>query len=217
MKRNFQYSTSNLQCPTLARHGLIGWRMFFLFFASAAGPLYGQTNALPPLSPPYGELPATFWEQHGISVILAGLGVIALVVFGVWLVLRPPPKIIVPPEILARQALESLRQQPEDGACLSRISQVLRNYFIAAFQLAPGEFTTAEFSRTLAGCEQIETGMATEVADFLRDCDGRKFSTATALAPLGAADRALQLIALAEERRAQLRQSAETQRQVQRA
>lgn len=222
MKRNTQHSTLNVQRSRNARPGSIRrWvlnvkcSMLSLAIFPLCVPLavFGQPNALPPLSPPYGELPPTFWEQHGISVILAGLGVIALVAFGVWLVLRPKPKIIVPPEILARQALEALREQPEDGACLSRISQVLRSYFIAAFQLAPGELTTTEFSRVLAGCKQIDVGLVAAVADFLRECDGRKFSAAAASAPLGAANRALQLVARAEERRAQLRQSAEAQTQ----
>ena len=191
-------------------------------FVFGALPLYGQTNAsgtnaLPALLPPYGELPPTFWEQHTTSIVVAGLGMIALVASGLWLIFRPKPKIIIPPEVQARQALEILRQQPEDGVVLSRVSQVVRNYFIMAFQLAPGEFTTAEFSRALSGHEQIGAELSTAVAGFLRDCDDQKFSTATALVPLDAANQALKLVALAEQRRAQLRQLAETQTQGRRA
>jgi hypothetical protein len=202
----------------------VGCSMFPLaiVFLAAALPLHGQTNAsatntLSALLPPYGELPPTFWEQHATSIVVAGLGVIALVAFGLWLFFRPKPKIIIPPEVQARQTLERLRQQPEDGVVLSRVSQVVRNYFIMAFQLALGEFTTAEFSRALSGHEQIGAELSTAVADFLRDCDARKFSTATALVPLDAANQALKLVEQAEQRRAQLRQLAETQTQGRRA
>ena len=220
MKRTFniQHSTFNVQRSRNARCSFIRhWKlnvqcsMFALAILSLFVPLavFGQTNALPALSPPYGELPPTFWERHGTGFILVGLGVVVLVAFGVWLVLRPKPKIIVPPEILARQALEALREQPEDGACLSRISQILRNYFIAAFQLAPGEFTTAEFSRALATCEPVDAGLSAAAADLLRDCDAQKFSPAPAV-NLDAVSRALQIVTQAEDRRAQLRRLAET-------
>jgi hypothetical protein len=191
--------------------------MFPLTIVSAL-PLHGQTNAaatntLASLLPPYGELPPTFWEQHATSVLVGGFGITALVTFGLWLFFRPQPKIIIPPEDQARQALEILRRQPEDGAVLSRISQVMRHYFIAAFQLAPGELTTAEFSRALSSREQIGAELSVAMISLLRDCDERKFSTTTALVPLHAADQALQLITRAEQRRAQLRQTAATQTQ----
>jgi hypothetical protein len=231
MKINIEHPTSNIQHPKPARLGLIGRSMFdvgcwmfplAIMFFVAALPLHGQTNAsgtnaLPALLPPYGELPPTFWEQHATFIVVAGFGMIALAASGLWLIFRPKPKIIIPPEVQARQALGILRQQPEDGVVLSRVSQVVRNYFIAAFQLVPGEFTTAEFCRALSGHEQIGAELSTAVADFLRDCDARKFSTATALVPLDAANQALKLVALAEQRRAQLRQLAETQTQGRRA
>jgi hypothetical protein len=175
------------------------------------------TNTLPALAPPYGELPPTFWEQHGTSSALAGLGLIALVGSGLWLFLRPKPKTVIPPEVEALEALEKLRQQTEDGEVLSRVSQVVRNYFIAAFQLAPGELTTTEFSHELARCEKINSELSTAAADFLRSCDDRKFSTTTGLTRLDAANRALNLIEKAEQRRAQLHQAAETQTESPRA
>ena len=185
-------------------------------------PLHAQTNAsdtnaLPTLLPPYGELPPTFWEQHTASIVFAGLGIVILAAFVVWLIFRPKPKIIIPPEVQARQELEALRRQPEDGAVLSRISQVVRNYFTAVFQLPPGEFTTAEFNRELVRCRKINPGLAIAAAEFLRDCDARKFSTTGGPEKLDAANRALNLVAQAEQRRAQLRQPAKPQPQGPRA
>lgn len=227
MKKNIQYSTFNIQRRSIARFVQIGrWMLnvecsmfpLAVLLPFATLPLHGQTNAiatntLSSLLPPYGELPPTFWEQHATPVVAGGLGILIAIAFGLWLVFRPKPEPIIPPEVQARQALEMLRQQPEDGAVLSRVSQAVRNYFIATFQLPTGEFTTTEFRDSLSGHEQIGVDLSTAVTSFLRDCDARKFSTATALAPLQAVDQALNLVAQAEQRLAQLCQTAATQTQ----
>jgi len=87
----------------------------------------------------------------------------------------------------------------------------VRNYFIAAFQLPPGEFTTAEFSRAISSHEKIGAELSTAVIDFLRDCDNQKFSPVKTTTPIGAVKRAFELIALGQSRLTQLRQSAAVQ------
>jgi hypothetical protein len=169
------------------------------------------TNAPLKLLPPYGELPPTFWEQNATQISFAGLGVVAFLICFLWLVFRPKPKIIVPPEVRAREALEHLRLQPEDGAVLSRVSQVVRNYFSAAFQLSLGELTTTEFIREISGNEKIGAELSTATANFLRECDNHKFSATAGSEKIDAANRALNLIEQAEQRRVQLRQISETQ------
>jgi len=193
-----------------------------ILFLLAAPPLHGQTsvtetNAPLKLLPPYGELPQTFWEQNKIAILSAGLGVVALLIFFLWLAFRPKPKIIIPPEIQAREALQNLSSQPEDGALLSRVSQIVRNYFSAAFQLSPGELTTTEFCREISGNEKISAELSTSAANFLRECDNHKFSTTAAAGKIDAVNRALNLIEQAEQRLAQLRQLAETQNKTSRA
>ena len=131
---------------------------------------------IPPLRPPHAEIPPTFWEQYGLWVILGGLLLLALVCAVVWFLTRPKPPVIVPPEVQARQALEPLRQQPEDGVLLSRVSQILRHYVAAAFDLPPGELTTTEFCRAIAGHAEIGPELSAALSDFLRQCDQRKFS-----------------------------------------
>jgi hypothetical protein len=180
-------------------------------------PLLAQTNSESTngplkLLPPYGELPPTFWEQNAPVISFAGLGAIALAIFVLWLIFRAKPKIIIPPEAQAREALQKLREQPEDGAVLSRISQVLRNYFCAAFHLSPGELTTTEFCREVSNSEKVGAELSNEAADFLRESDARKFSTTAGATKFDAANRALKLVEQAEQRRAQLRQLAETQK-----
>jgi hypothetical protein len=165
--------------------------------------LFGQasTNALPALAPPYGEIPPTLWERHGTMILVAGTAVIALAVLILWKIFRPKPPVILPPEVLAREALTKLLRQPEDGKLLSNVSQILRRYVIAAFELPAAELTTTEFCAALAASEKIGTEPAQAISDFLRACDERKFSTSPAAAPLNAATRALELVALTENAR----------------
>jgi hypothetical protein len=227
IKMNIEHSTLNIRRRRVTRFAPIGrWKLnvqgslfpWTILSLLTAFPLHGQTNsedtnAPLKLLPPYGELPPTFWEQHGTSIVLAGLIAIVLAALGCWLIFRPKPKIMIPPEVKARESLENLHQQPEDGAVLSRVSQVVRNYFGAAFQLAPGELTTTEFCREISGNEKIGAELSSATADFLRDCDARKFSTAADLTNSDAAKRALNLVEQAEQRRVQFRQLAETQTQ----
>jgi len=94
---------------------------------------------------------------------------------------------------------------------LSRISQILRRYVGAAFALPPGEMTTADFCRAIAGHERLGAELSATLGDFLRRCDERKFAPAAPRPSLGAAAQALKIVELAEVRRAQLRQADEAQ------
>jgi hypothetical protein len=101
-----------------------------------------------------------------------------------------------------------LRQKAEDGALLSQVSQILRHYVVAAFNLPPEELTTAEICRAVAGLEKIGPELSAALGEFLRQCDERKFSPPTPAPPLGAVAEALKLIDQAQARLASLAQSA---------
>jgi hypothetical protein len=184
-----------------------------LCLLAAQPALAAATNSLapddiPPLRPPHAEIPPTFWEQHAVWLVLFGALLLALVGVAAWFLTRPKPPVIVPPEVQARQALDPLRQQPEDGALLSRVSQILRHYVAAAFGLPPGELTTAEFCRAIAGHTQIGPELAAALSDFLRLCDQDKFSLPAPVPPLSAVAQALKLIDHAQNRRLALVQPA---------
>ena len=182
------------------------WTSSLAFSLSAAQPLFTfATNTpapdgIPSLRPPHAEIPPTFWEQHGLWVILFSALLLALVCAAVWFLARRKPPVVIPAEVQARQALEPLRQQPEDGLVLSRVSQILRQYVTAAFHLPPGELTTTDFSRAIAGQGQAGPELSAALSEFLRQCDQRKFSPTPPAPPLSAVTHALKLIDQAQAR-----------------
>jgi hypothetical protein len=176
--------------------------MFLLLTASALS-LSAQpaADALPALAPAYGEIPPTFWEQHGSAMLIVGFVIVVLAALLIWRLFQPKPPVVLPPEVLAREALDRLQSQPEDGKTLSEVSQILRHYIGTAFELPNGELTTAEFCAVIAGNEPMGAELVQTIASFLRECDVRKFSPANAAAPLNAVPRALELVSLVEQRR----------------
>jgi hypothetical protein len=175
--------------------------LFFTFFVCSA-PAQSATGPLPPLASPHGPLPPTFWEQHGNTVLIAGFAFMAVVAIVLLIALRSKPAVVVPPEVLAREALARLRTQPESGAVLSEISRILRRYVTAVIGLPEEELTTAEFAAALQKSEQIGGDVAQSMIAFLRECDRRKFSPAGAPAPLNAVDRTLAIVAQIENQKA---------------
>jgi hypothetical protein len=156
---------------------------------------------IPLLRPPHAELAPTYWEQHGTAVVLCGVIFLALVGVAIWFLTRPKPPVVIPPEVLARKALEPLGQRPEDGVLLSQVSHILHQYVIAAFNLPPIEFTTAEFCRAIVGHEQVGPDLSAALSEFLLKCDQRKFSPPAPAPPLSVVDQALKLIDQAQARR----------------
>jgi hypothetical protein len=213
MKGHIQHSTFNAQRPMRrCTRRFIGYRQaglrllnvgcwMFLSIALFASSLPAQTsskNMLPPLSPAYGEMQPTFWERYGTKILIGGLEYAALAGLLAWVICRPRPRMIVPPNVQAREALKNLLPQPENGKVLSEVSQILQHYIIAAFRFPPGEMTTGEFSAALAQNKQIGAELAQDISSFLRQCDEWKFSKADSSQPINAVQRGLELISRAE-------------------
>jgi hypothetical protein len=137
-------------------------------------------------------------------LVLAAIGIC------VWLATRPKPVAPVPWAVQARQQLEPLRHQPEDGSVLSRVSQVLEHYLTAVFALPMGEATTAEFCRALSDCEKVGAELARDIGDFLRECDVRKFAPSAPPTSLGAVECALKIVDRVEGKLADLNRPAAT-------
>jgi hypothetical protein len=168
--------------------------ILLLPFAATAA----DTDALPALTPAYGELPPTFGELHQSTIIVGGFAFLAVAFLFLRIWLRPKTPVILPPEVLARRSLAKLQSQPEDGKALSEASQILRHYVSETFGLPNHELTTAEFCAATETSPQIGAELAGTISSFLRECDVRKFSPVKSTAPLNAAARALELVALTE-------------------
>ena len=177
----------------------------FLFLPFAV--IAADTNDLPKLIPAYGEIQPTFVEQHGMLIIIGCIALVVLAVLVVWKRLQPNPAVVVPPEIVALNALTKLGSQPEDRKLLGEVSQILRRYISAAFEMPAAELTTAEFCAALAENKKIGDKLAKVAGALLHDCDEQKFSSSPVTAPLTAVARALELVMLAENRRAQISQT----------
>ena len=178
-----------------------------LIIYTARTGLAQSTDDVLPLRPALSEIPPTVWEQHGVLIIvLSSLGVVVLGA-SLWWLLQPKSPVPVPVEVQTRNELELLRLPTEDGKTVSRISQVLKHYVAVAFNLPPGELTTTEFSRAVAGSEKVGGVLAASVSDFLRQCDAQKFSPVGAV-QASACSRAIELVEQGERRRAELRQVA---------
>ena len=211
---NIQHSTFNIQRPRTLRRGslLECWVppcgiecSLFVLVTCFAQSIFGQTTNTPPaLVPAYGEIPPTFWEQHQTPIIIGSFAVIAFAFLFLKVMLRPETNLILPPEAVARQTLAKLQGQPEDGKLLSEVSQILRGYFSAVFELPATEMTTAEFCAAITAHEKIGAELAQTVSSFLRVCDKDKFAQKIIAPPINAIDRARDLISRSEARRAQL-------------
>jgi hypothetical protein len=176
--------------------------IFSILVLPVAAVAADTNDALTTLVPAYGELPPTFGEQHQGPIIVASSAVIAFAFLFLKVMLRPEIKIALPSETVARQALVKLQREPEDGNCLSAVSQILRRYVSEAFNLPNHELTTAEFCRAIESNPQIGVEPAGIVSSFLRECDVQKFSPAKSAPTINAASRALELVNEIEKRRA---------------
>jgi hypothetical protein len=180
----------------------------FLLFAIPRIVAAAGTNSVDPassLNPPRGEILPTFWEQYGGWVIVLSALLIAVIAFVVWLTTRPKAILQVPWPVQARAELQPLRKQPEDGILLSRISRILRYHIALGFGLPLSETTTAEFCRAIADSEKVGPEISSEITEFLKECDLRKFgSSPPPLATFDGVVRCLKIIDKAEKRLADL-------------
>jgi hypothetical protein len=163
-------------------------------------------NDIPPLLPPHGEIPPTFWEQHGGWILLIA-GAVLAVLFTITLLAQKRVRKSPPIEVLIRDELERLRRAPANGRALSQVSRCVRRYFVVAFALPQHELTTAEFIRAARQSNSLGAELTAELGGFLSSCDEAKFSPEPppgALMHAEAATRGLALIEQGEARRAAL-------------
>ena len=168
--------------------------ILFLPFAVSAV----DTNALLSLAPAYPKILPTFWEQHDAEILVGGIIFLAMAAIALWLMFKPRPQEVLPPEVVARHALARLHGRVEDDKVLSEVSQILRRYVGAKCGFDGGTMTTNEFSATVTAEMKIGSRLANALARFLQVCDRDKFIARNEAPPLNAVSRALELIAQIE-------------------
>ena len=169
---------------------------------------FAAEEEIPKLRPPHDELQPTFWELHGWWIVAGIALVLTMLAFLIAWLRRPKPDVVTPPEIRARRALEALRGRAEDAALVVEVTRILRRYVLSVFGLAPDELTTAEIRQVLQSSKPTGPDLADAIADFLRECDERKFSPAPPPPRIGVVDRALALLEKIEAARRQPLQAA---------
>ncbi len=195
--------------------GLRPFLTLLLFVSTSVVAPSAETNVLPDLPssslrPPRGEILPSSWDQYGTWIVLASVVVLVAIGVVIWLATRPKPATPIPWATQARQELDSLRHQPEDGFLLSRTAQIVRHYVALAFGLPAGELNTSEFCGTVQSCEKIGPELAHELIDYLHASDLRKFAPGPEETPLGALARAERIIERTESRLADLSRVAFT-------
>jgi hypothetical protein len=177
------------------------WMASLLVSIGILGAAHGQSLQLPKLRPPHGELGPTFWEQHHWAVIISSAAFLVLAPLLVLWLLRPKPRVFVPPEVIARRALEALRGRTEDGPLTVEVSRILRNYLISVFMLPLEEFTTAEMLQALQARPQADPALVKSIGAFLRRCDELKFGPTFPPAQTGLVAQASDLVEEIEKQR----------------
>jgi hypothetical protein len=153
-----------------------------------------QPHPIPDLQPPHGELPPSFWEQHGWQLAVAAVATLLIVILVIAWWRRPRVVMIEPPAIIARRELNSLLGRKEDEALAVEVSYILRRYLKDRLALTSAEMTTAEFGKTLQGRTEIAPALAAAAHDFLRRCDEWKFAPAPPALRLNAVTDALEIV-----------------------
>jgi hypothetical protein len=194
-----------------------GLRIYMLALVWCAVPFPSQADTNEPselpassLLPPRGEIPPGFWEQYGTWVILVSVLLLGIVSLAVWALTRPKLTVPVPYGVQARQELDPLLQQPENGTLLSRASHILRHYVALMFALPSGELTTSEFCQAVLGNPKLGSELASQTMEFLKMCDLHKFAPSPPGPPPQAVRRALGIIDLAEKRLAEINRVSAT-------
>jgi hypothetical protein len=138
----------------------------------AAGAI--KTEPIPDLRPPRQELPPLPEKPDRLPWIFGGTAFALVAVLMFWPRRKPAPPPPSPYEV-AQSALAAMRG---DGslATPTAISATLRQFAARAFDLSGGGVTAEEVASGLAARRNCPTELASEVWQFLAECDVAKFA-----------------------------------------
>lgn len=170
-----------------------------------------EPDEIPELRPPEELLPPTFWEQHAWGASLSVACIVVGLALILWWLRRPKAVVTTPVAVLARKALEALRNRPENFPLVSEVSRIVRHYLASALTLRSDELTPEELEGQLKTHPLLGRELAHELIAFFRACDEKKFSPQPPAPPLGAVERARQFVEQIELRRREAERAAPAQ------
>lgn len=132
-------------------------------------------DAIPDLRPAEESLPPTFWEQHGQTILLAGLTVVLVLTLLILWRRRKLPAASVSPEQIARETLRKLEGAPDNSVLAGLVLHALRQYIPAALVWPPGELTADEIVLRLNSEKKLATELNAEIIILLQQCEQRHF------------------------------------------
>lgn len=146
---------------------------------SVAAPAY-EIPELHPNPGPESLPPELTWKTWAAGALLVAIASSAIALFWHWL-LRPRPIQPIPAHVWALRELDrlgalSLRDQAELEKFYLLVSNTLRQYLQARFQLNAPQQTTPEFLESLKRSDQLSAEQKTCLAEFLKQADLVKFA-----------------------------------------
>ncbi len=136
-------------------------------------PFPGMEKKLPPTDVPW---PDWAWWVIGIAGFIL-LCLLAWLV--IWLVRRQTAAVPLTPRAIAQRELDALRANVgsfDAYAFAVAVSDVLRKFISAQYDLRATSQTSPEFLADIAGTNRFSEADRTRLASFLEQCDLRKFA-----------------------------------------
>ena len=115
-----------------------------------------------------GEMPPTFWEQHGTAIVVGGRA--SSWRWRLWFcgkMFQPKPPVILPPEVRGARGAGAIAAPAGRWKAVERsLANPAPLCRRARLNLPAGELTTAEFCAALAASEKIGPELAQAISEF---------------------------------------------------
>lgn len=124
-------------------------------------------------------VPLTFWEQHGLQIILGSVASLLILAGALALLLRKKPAVVLTAYQKALQELQvasALHAQGQDKKFAIAASDAVRRYLENAYKMPAPERTTEEFLVEAARHTWLQGELTVLLKRFLEFCDLAKFA-----------------------------------------
>jgi hypothetical protein len=145
---------------------------------SAPAPAAGSATG-PDIHDLHSLAPLTFWERHGVEVVIYGIAGTALLALGLWLLLRKKAALPLTPYQRALQDLQfahGLQDTGQDKVFAIAASDAVRRFLESAYHMPAPERTTEEFLQVATNHIWLQGELTTLLRRFLEFCDLAKFA-----------------------------------------